>query len=111
MPRGGRGGVHHPTRKPVDLTRIVSAAERNDLVTLVTAITDKVYQDVCAAFDSPPVSPIYSDAVSAVHHHHWLSRPLSHHQNDQNIPPSNIIPDTKGDGSKSYCTKLDGRVV
>lgn len=102
MARGGRGGLHHSTRKPVDLSRLISAAERNDLVTLVTAITDKVFQDVCTVFDSPPVSPVNNDAVSAIQNQHWLSRPVHHHHNDQNIPPSNMIPDAKGDGSKSF---------
>ena len=47
MPRGGRGGHQHSSRKPVDLTGVVSLAEKNDLLTLVNAITEKLYRDLC----------------------------------------------------------------
>lgn len=101
MPRGGRGGLHHSTRKPVDLTRVISLAEKNDLTTLVTAITDKLHRDLCAVFDSPPVTPVSNDGNHGSHHH-WLPKSLHHHHNDQNVPPSNMIPDPKGDGSKVF---------
>src|SRR5688572_19776792 len=102
MPRGGRGGLLHSTRKPVDLTRVISLAEKNDLSTLVNAITDRIHRDVCIVFDSPPVSPINSDNANAAHHHHWLSKTLGRSHNDQNVPPSNIVPSPAGDGSKAF---------
>jgi hypothetical protein len=101
MPRGGRGGLHHSTRKPVDLTQVISLAEKNDLTTLVSAITDKIHSDVSAVFDSPPVSPVSNGNNHGLrHHHHWLSRGLHHH--DHHVSTSNMIPDPAGDGSKVF---------
>lgn len=74
----GRGGSTHGQRRPVDLTGILSIAEKNDLVTLVNAITERMARDISNIFDSPPVAPIQSDHDH--HHHHWLLLPLHHHQ-------------------------------
>lgn len=79
MARGGRGGSQQPPRRPVDLTGAISAAERNDLVTLVNAITEKLHNNISSIFDSPPVTPIQSEHG----HHHWLSLPLLHRKENK----------------------------
>ncbi|KAM0348428.1 hypothetical protein ACHAPU_004401 [Fusarium lateritium] len=69
----GRGGRGTPVpRRPVDLTGILSVAERNDLTTLITAITEKLHNDISVIFDSPPVTPTLGD-VGDIGHHHWLA--------------------------------------
>ncbi|KAH7157105.1 hypothetical protein EDB81DRAFT_929316 [Dactylonectria macrodidyma] len=72
MARGGRGGSQQPVRRPVDLTGIISIAERNDLATLINAITEKIHNGISITFDSPPVTPIQDD----FNQHHWLSLSL-----------------------------------
>ncbi|KAG6025977.1 hypothetical protein E4U41_001385 [Claviceps citrina] len=72
MGRGSRGNGHQTARRPVDLTGIISLAEKNDFVTLVNAITESMHRDVSNMFDSPPVRPIRGDTEQ----HHWLSLPL-----------------------------------
>lgn len=98
MPRGtgGRGGHSHPPRRPIDLTGALSAAERNDLTTLVNAITEKLHKDISSIFDSPPVTPVDSGHG----HHHWLSLPLLHRK--ENKPPSSHMVQANSDGSKSF---------
>ncbi|KAL9489527.1 hypothetical protein ACSS6W_001804 [Trichoderma asperelloides] len=89
----GRGGGNHSQRRPVDLTGILSIAEKNDLVTLVNAITERMARDISNIFDSPPVAPIQSDHG----HHHWLLLPL-HHQKD-NKPATHSLMGMKRIGS------------
>ena len=85
MARGSRGGHSHQTRRPVDLTGCISQAEKNDLTTLVNAITEKMHNDISIIFDSPPVSPVLAEKG----HHHWLWLPLLHRdENKENIPTS-----------------------
>lgn len=79
MARGGRGGGQQPLRRPVDLTGTISAAERNDLVTLVNAITEKVHNSISSIFDSPPVTPIQGEND----HHHWLMLSLLHRKENK----------------------------
>ncbi|KFH48609.1 putative membrane protein-like protein [Hapsidospora chrysogenum ATCC 11550] len=102
MPRGGRGGHPHPPRRPVDLTGAISQAEKNDLVTVVNAITEKMHNDISKIFDSPPVSPVSTDQG----HHHWLSLPLLHRkdatEDKENMPPSSYPLQQIGEGSASY---------
>ncbi|KAM3478973.1 hypothetical protein MY8738_005651 [Beauveria namnaoensis] len=52
MARGGRGGSA-PSRRPVDLTGIISDNEKSNLILLVTAITEKMFRDINSLFDSP----------------------------------------------------------
>jgi hypothetical protein len=73
MGRGGRGSP--VPRRPVDLTGNLSVAERNDLTTLITAITEKLHNDISVIFDSPPVTPTLGD-VGDIGHHHWLALSL-----------------------------------
>ncbi|KAG5983930.1 hypothetical protein E4U55_006713 [Claviceps digitariae] len=72
MGRGSRGNGHQTARRPVDLTGIISPAEKNDFVTLVNAITENMHRDISNMFDSPPVRPIRGETEQ----HHWLSLPL-----------------------------------
>ncbi|KAL6808989.1 hypothetical protein GGI42DRAFT_350474 [Trichoderma sp. SZMC 28013] len=80
----GRGGGHHSQRRAVDLTGIISSAEKNDLETLVKAITDRIARDISNIFDSPPVVPIQGDHG----HHHWLLLPLLHHKQNRSASHS-----------------------
>ncbi|KAF5018444.1 hypothetical protein F66182_9573 [Fusarium sp. NRRL 66182] len=73
MGRGGRGSP--VPRRPVDLTGILSVAEKNDLATLITAITEKLHNDISVIFDSPPVTPTLGD-LGDIGHHHWLALSL-----------------------------------
>ncbi|KAH6955136.1 hypothetical protein HG530_015663 [Fusarium avenaceum] len=73
MGRGGRGSP--VPRRPVDLTGNLSVAERNDLTTLITAITEKLHNNISVIFDSPPVTPTLG-GVGDIGHHHWLALSL-----------------------------------
>lgn len=96
---GGRGGHSNPPRRPVDLTGSISPAEKNDLATLVNAITEKMHKDISNIFDSPPVTPINGEHG----HHHWLSLPLLHRkENKENMPPSSQTFQQGGGSSSSY---------
>ncbi|KAI9158450.1 membrane protein [Paramyrothecium foliicola] len=95
MARGGRGGNQQAMRRSVDLTGIISLAEKNDLITLVNAITEKMHNDISTIFDSPPVAPLRG----AHGHHHWLSLPLLHrHEKKMQAALDSHV----GDGSKTY---------
>ncbi|KAL6871110.1 hypothetical protein J3F83DRAFT_642289 [Trichoderma novae-zelandiae] len=83
----GRGGGSHGQRRPVDLTGIISIAEKNDLVTLINAITERMARDISNVFDSPPVVPIQGDHG----HHHWLMIPLLHHKQNRSTSHSHSI--------------------
>ncbi|KAM5352003.1 hypothetical protein ACJ41O_004726 [Fusarium nematophilum] len=83
MGRGGRGGSMAP-RRPVDLTGVLSVAERNDFVTLITAITETLHNNISLIFDSPPVTPVLGDSGDTGHHH-WLSFSLQNGK--ENIQP------------------------
>ncbi|KAG6000956.1 hypothetical protein E4U43_001452 [Claviceps pusilla] len=72
MGRASRGNGHQTARRPVDLTGIISPAEKNDFITLVNAITENMHRDMSNMFDSPPVRPIRGE----IEQHHWLSLPL-----------------------------------
>ncbi|KAG5971401.1 hypothetical protein E4U56_006810 [Claviceps arundinis] len=72
MGRGSRGSGHQTARLPVDLTGIISSAEKNDLITLVNAITETMHRDMSNMFDSPPVRTICEETEQD----HWLSLPL-----------------------------------
>lgn len=102
MPRGGRGGHSHSGRRPVDLTGSLSQAEKNDLTTLVNAITEKMNNDISKIFDSPPVTPVSAEQG----HHHWLSLPLLHRkdtkENKENLPPSSQTFQTVDGSFSSY---------
>lgn len=77
MARGGRGG-HPAQRKPIDLTGTISLAEKNDLVTLITAVTEKMIRDISNGFDSPQVSPVEQED-DVENHFHCLFLGLHHH--------------------------------
>ncbi|XP_044724537.1 uncharacterized protein HRG_02433 [Hirsutella rhossiliensis] len=103
MGRGSRGSGHQSFRRPVDLTGVISIAERNDLTTLVSAITDKMHNDVSAIFDSPPVATLHAGRE---HHTHWLSFAIfGCHAGDKDMKAS-AAPSSQhevaGDGSKSF---------
>lgn len=86
MVRGGGRGGHGPhPRRLIDLGETISLAEKKDLLTLVSAITDRQHNDISTIFDSPPVSP-----VDNTHgHHHWLALPLlCKKESKLNIMPS-----------------------
>jgi hypothetical protein len=78
MTRGGRASS--VPRRPVDLTSNLSIAEKNDLTTLITAITEKLHNDISVIFDSPPVTPTLGDLSDLdqvdIGHHHWLALSL-----------------------------------
>lgn len=80
MTRGGR--TSSAPRRPVDLTSNLSVAEKNDLTTLITAITEKLHNDISIIFDSPPVTPTLGDLSLNnidqvdIGHHHWLALSL-----------------------------------
>jgi hypothetical protein len=62
----------------------ISIAEKNDLTTLVSAITERLHRDISNIFDSPPVTPVDNGHG----HHHWLSLPLlSRKESRLNIIP------------------------
>ena len=82
MGRGRGGAAQQASRRSIDMTGVLAVAEKNDLITLVTAITEKMLKDICNIFDSPPISPVDSDYG----HHHWLLLPRFHH--NENIVPS-----------------------
>ncbi|POR38124.1 Putative membrane protein C6F6.13c [Tolypocladium paradoxum] len=105
MGRGGRGGNHQSFRRPADLTGVMSVAERNDLTTLVTAITEKMHNDISSIFDSPAVTPVLGEQE----HHHCLSLALFRRLEDSKenklpppLPPSQPKAAAFGDGSKTY---------
>ena len=99
MPRGGRGGHNQPPRRPVDLTGTISLAEKNDLCTLVNAITEKIHKEISNIFDAPPLHLVENEQG----HNHGLLRSLLHRDDKENKPPS-YQPSSmaKGDGSKTY---------
>lgn len=94
----GRGGGNHSQRRPVDLTGILSVAEKNDLVTLVNAITERMARDISNIFDSPPITPIQSDHG----HHHWLLLPLLHHHNQHNLASHSLMGMKRVNSSKPF---------
>lgn len=98
MARGGRG-VHHQAHRKPDLTGIISAAEKTDLLTLVTAITGKLDGEISSIFDATTVTSLPFENG----HHHWLSRSLFQPHNKENVPPSSkLAPLAWGDGPGSY---------
>lgn len=80
MGRGGRGSP--APRRPVDLTGAISSVERNDLVTLINAITEKLHNDISIIFDSPPVTPILGD--QDIGHHQLLALSLRNTKENAN---------------------------
>ncbi len=80
MGRGGRGGGH-PQRRAVDLTGIVSVAEKNDLIVLVTAISEKMYRDINRLFDSQQIIPLGDDDDL----HNWLALALTLNPNYEKL--------------------------
>lgn len=101
MPRGGagRGGHGHHSRRPIDLEGAISLAEKNDLTTLVSAITERLHRDISNIFDSPPVTPVDNGHG----HHHWLSLPLLSRKDSRlNILPSIHVHKADNDASKGY---------
>ncbi|RDA90733.1 hypothetical protein CP533_4052 [Ophiocordyceps camponoti-saundersi (nom. inval.)] len=96
MGRVSRGSGHPTFRRHADLTGLISLAERNDLTTLVSAITDKMHNDISCIFDSPPVTPV----LAQHDHHHWLSLALFKCAiSDADTKSS---PHLSGDGSKAF---------
>ncbi|EEU45833.1 uncharacterized protein NECHADRAFT_38994 [Fusarium vanettenii 77-13-4] len=80
MGRGGRGSP--APRRPVDVTGAISPVERNDLVTLINAITEKLHNDISIIFDSPPVTPILGD--QDIGHHQLLALSLRNTKENAN---------------------------
>ncbi|KAJ6441985.1 Protein SOK1 [Purpureocillium lavendulum] len=103
MGRGGRGGGHPSFRRPVDLTGVISVAERNDLVTLVSAITEKMHSDINNIFDSPHVRAVDSNDEN---HSNWSFLAIIHRRrsNKENKPGAvaHSVQDPSGDGSLTY---------
>ncbi|KAF4456784.1 hypothetical protein F53441_1135 [Fusarium austroafricanum] len=88
MGRGGRGSP--VPRRPIDLTGNLSVAERNDLTTLITAITEKLHNDISVIFDSPPVTPTLGD-LGDIGHHHWLALSLKTNRKENVKPRSSSL--------------------
>ncbi|KAJ3496805.1 hypothetical protein NLG97_g2381 [Lecanicillium saksenae] len=86
MGRGGRG-AHAPLRRIADLTGVISATEKTDLIVLVTAITEKMYRDINGLFDSPQVPPLEGEGPIR----NWLTLALRQHENSdkENAAPPN----------------------
>lgn len=103
MARGPRGSSHQTVRRPVDLTGILSVAEKNDFITLVNAITENMHKDVSNMFDSPPVRPVQGEHEQ----HHWLSLPLLHRResNKENASTINTFRDNASDASSTTYAK------
>ena len=66
----GRGRNPGPSRRGVDLTGIITFAEKEDLTTLVSRITEKMLRQIGDVFDSNP--PVPSDMVSS-HTNTWVT--------------------------------------
>lgn len=79
MARGGRGSHHQPQRRTVDLTGVVSASEKSDLIILVTAITEKMYRDINRLFDSPQGPLLKEQGPNP----NWLALALRHHESNE----------------------------
>ena len=74
-------------------------AEKNDLMTLVNAVTEKMHNDISNIFDSPPVTPVSGESG----HHNWLSLSVLHRRESkkENVAPtSNHL--SGGEASASY---------
>ncbi|KAG8405373.1 hypothetical protein J3458_022033 [Metarhizium acridum] len=95
----GRGSGHQPARRPADLTGIISIAEKNALVALVSTITDNMQKDVSSPFDSLPVRPVLGDNGQG----QWLSLPLLRHRDDnkENILTGKTF---RGNATDTYST-------
>lgn len=102
MGRGSRGNGHQTPRRPVDLTGILSLAEKNDFVTLVNAITENMHRDVSNMFDSPPVRPIRGQTEQ----HHWLSLPLLHRR-ESNKENESTLNTFRGNGQGPSSTTYE----
>jgi hypothetical protein len=76
----------------VDLTGIVSVAEKNDLIILVTAISEKMYRDINRLFDSQQVAPLDDNGDEM---HNWLALALTLTQKPEK---SFSRPSTSGSG-------------
>lgn len=61
----GRGRNPGPSRRGVDLTGIITFAEKEDLVILVSRITEKMIRQIGDVFDCPPPSPSDSGSSNA----------------------------------------------
>lgn len=61
----GRGRNPGPSRRGVDLTGIITFAEKEDLITLISRITEKIARQIGDAFDSPPPTPSDSESSAA----------------------------------------------
>lgn len=99
MGRPSRGNGHQAARRPVDLTGILSVAEKNDFITLVNAITEKMHKDMSNMFDSPPVRPVQDEHEL----HHWLSLPLLHRR-ESNKENACTIDTFRGNSSNASST-------
>ncbi|QPH05988.1 hypothetical protein C2857_004148 [Epichloe festucae Fl1] len=102
MGRGSRGNGYQTARRPVDLTGIISLAEKNDFVTLVNAITENMHRDVSNMFDSPPVRPIRGQAEQ----NHWLSLPLLHRR-ESNKENESTLNTFRGNGQGPSSTTYE----
>lgn len=72
MARGGRGASSAQARRIIDLSGCISHGEKVNLSILVTAITDRMNDQISDIFDSPPVTPTGRD-----HEFNWLMFPIS----------------------------------
>jgi hypothetical protein len=58
-----RGRSQGPSRRGVDLAGIISPTDREDLITLVSRITEKMIRQIGDSFDSPPPAKPSSGAL------------------------------------------------
>ncbi|PMB73302.1 hypothetical protein BM221_000723 [Beauveria bassiana] len=85
MARGGRGGSA-PSRRPVDLTGIISDNEKSNLILLVTAITEKMFRDINSLFDSPLIPFVEGEGPDR----NWLALALREQESsdkENSAPP------------------------
>ncbi|KAF4123815.1 Protein of unknown function (DUF726) [Geosmithia morbida] len=95
MARGSRGAASEQIRRPIDLSGHISANERNSLTVLVTAITDRMDQQISDIFDSPPVAPDLRGEA-----YNWLLFSLTEHR---------PLPRNSKDTEKQYSNALKNK--
>ena len=67
----GRARNSGPSRRGVDLTGIITFAEKEDLIILVSRITEKMIRQISDVFDAPP--PMPSDSGSSNTSTTWVT--------------------------------------
>lgn len=82
MVRGARGGAGQSPRRQVDLTGIVSVAEKNDLLALVGDITENMLKNITSVFESPALAPL-QELTDGSCHPNCMTQALQTHRRNQ----------------------------